>query len=117
MASDSMREDPGVSQLQLVSPSFPKTVGCQTEEEEEEVVVVEKQGEVVAGRFTSCWRSLVCATLLLILVVFTFLGALEIEGVTYYPITWYPLRYLTEIFHTLRRNWRTGRVRLTLKLK
>ena len=115
MASDSMREDPSESKHQLVSPSFPKTVGCQTEEEE--VVVVEKQGEVVAGRFTSYWRSLVCATLLLILVVFTFLGALEIEGVTYYPITWYPLRYLTEIFRTLRRNWRMGRVGLTLKLK
>ena len=49
------------------------------------------------GWWKHFWISLVCA--LLLVLVFTFLGGIEIEGVEYYPITWYPLRYTECCLH------------------
>jgi len=109
MASESMREDMSIreettSTHNLVPLKFPKTVGCQTEhiveeaveakEDNKEVDGEDKVVEKLEGTWWPCFLSRLVCFLLLVLVYFTFFCGIEIEGVEYYPFTWYPLRRL-----------------------
>jgi len=109
MASESMREDMSIREettntQNLVPLKFPKTVGCQTEhiveeaveakEDNKEVDGEDKVVEKLEGTWWPCLLSRLVCFLLLVLVYFTFFCGIEIEGVEYYPFTWYPLRRL-----------------------
>jgi len=106
MASESMREDVSMREEMSmreeanatqnhVAPSYPKTVACQTVEvvEEMQEEAVEDDETVEEAWWPRFLTRLVCA-ILLGLVYFTFCCGIEIEGVEYYPCTWYPLRRL-----------------------
>merc|ERR1719319_150924 len=86
----SLREETNVIQ-NLVAPSYPKTVACQT------VEVIKEDKEIDETVEEAWWPGfltrLVCA-ILLGLVFFTFCCGIEVQGVEYSPFTWYPLRYV-----------------------
>jgi len=49
------------------------------------------QARVTSSRWWSLFR--VAGSMVLCLLLFTFLGGLELDHAVYYPVTWYPLRW------------------------
>merc|ERR1719318_2180575 len=88
---------------QSCSILYPKTVSCQTDSttfqsrtsqttcQVENCFCSSSQARSSSTRWRSMFRAM--GSMVLVLLIFTFLGGLELDHAVYYPVTWYPLRW------------------------